>query len=149
MKAVRFIVAVFAVVGLFAFAGPVSAQGDDPDCGDFASQAEAQAVFNRDPYNDPFGLDGPIGPAFDGVQFLACEGNPPPTAPPFSPVASATPTATPVVDGGGMVSPSASAQPGLPNTGAADGMTGLALGLSALLLGAGVGAHVALRRREV
>jgi hypothetical protein len=133
MRAVRFIVAVFAVVGLFAFAGPVAAQ--DRDCPDFPSQAAAQAVFNQDPYNDPYGLDGPIGPGFEGVQYLACESNAAPFAPPFSPPAQ-TPTPS------GTVAPSAvasgSPRANLPGTGAADGMIGLVIVLGVAMLGAGV-----------
>jgi hypothetical protein len=41
------------------------------DCSDFATQEEAQAVFNQDP-SDPYGLDEDPGPD-DGV---ACEWNP-------------------------------------------------------------------------
>jgi hypothetical protein len=42
------------------------------DCGDFQFQEEAQAVFNQD-RSDPFGLDGPIGEASEGVPGVACE----------------------------------------------------------------------------
>lgn len=54
-----------------------SAGGGDLDCNDFATQAEAQAVYNEDP-SDPYGLDGPIGPDNDtrGTPGLACERNP-------------------------------------------------------------------------
>jgi hypothetical protein len=46
--------------------------GDRYDCGDFTYQEEAQFVYNRDT-SDPYGLDGPIGEAFDGEQGVACE----------------------------------------------------------------------------
>ena len=46
-------------------------------CSDFDSQADAQAELRRDPA-DPNGLDGPPGPAFTGVQGVACEELPPP-----------------------------------------------------------------------
>ena len=45
-------------------------QGDRYDCGDFRSQAEAQAVLRADP-RDPNRLDSDR----DGI---ACESNPPP-----------------------------------------------------------------------
>ncbi len=48
------------------------AQEDLYDCEDFATQEEAQAVYNQDP-SDPYGLDGPIGTASDGEAGVACE----------------------------------------------------------------------------
>ena len=47
-------------------------EGDLYDCDDFTYQEEAQAVYDRDP-SDPYGLDGPIGEAFDGIEGVACE----------------------------------------------------------------------------
>jgi hypothetical protein len=47
-------------------------EGDLYDCEDFTYQEEAQAVYDRDP-SDPYGLDGPIGEAFDGIEGVACE----------------------------------------------------------------------------
>jgi hypothetical protein len=47
------------------------------NCTDFPSQAAAQAELRKDP-SDPNGLDGPPGPAFDGIQGVACENLPPP-----------------------------------------------------------------------
>ncbi len=51
---------------------PALALQDQFDCADFATQAEAQAVYDQDP-NDPNGLDGPIGTASDGQAGVACE----------------------------------------------------------------------------
>jgi hypothetical protein len=53
---------VFACPG----AGAESEQeGDLYDCEDFRYQEDAQKVFDRHP-GDPYGLDGPIGPASEG-----------------------------------------------------------------------------------
>ena len=70
------------------------------DCSDFATQEEAQAVFDQDP-SDPYGLDEDPGPD-DGV---ACEWNPsaddqsppsgPSSAPPDSPPSSTPPSSPP------------------------------------------------------
>jgi hypothetical protein len=57
-----------------AFANSAGAQ-DLYDCGDFATQEEAQAVFDQDT-SDPYGLDGPIGPTSAGVPGVACENLP-------------------------------------------------------------------------
>lgn len=143
MRAVRFIVALFALVGVFVFAGTALAQ-DEPDCDNYPSQAAAQAVFNQDPYNDPFGLDGPIGPAFAGVQYLACEGNPAPFALPFDPTGNqVVPTPAPTSAPGASVAP----QPGLPATGASD--TFVLVGMMAALgmFAAGVASHKLVRDR--
>jgi hypothetical protein len=50
---------------------------DTYDCSDFATQEEAQAVYDADP-SDPSGLDGPIGPDNDtrGTPGVACESLP-------------------------------------------------------------------------
>jgi hypothetical protein len=67
------------------------AEGDRYDCEDFTYQEEAQRVYDQDP-SDPYGLDGQIGEAFEGIQGVACEelpsrsggggtGPPPPTPP--------------------------------------------------------------------
>jgi len=127
---VRMLIVVFMMAGVVAFAPVASAQDGALDCEDFTSQALAQVVFNVDPYNDPYGLDGPVGPEFAGVQYLACEELPPPTAAPFSPAPSEMEPP----------SPSASTSPhvGLPDTGATDGMIGLVLVLGVALVGAGV-----------
>jgi hypothetical protein len=47
-------------------------EGDRYDCEDFTYQEEAQSVYEQDT-SDPYGLDGPIGEAFDGEQGVACE----------------------------------------------------------------------------
>lgn len=49
--------------------------GDQYDCADFATQEEAQAVYDQDP-SDPSGLDGPQGEASDGTPGVACESLP-------------------------------------------------------------------------
>jgi hypothetical protein len=49
-----------------------SSAGDLYDCGDFKYQEDAQKVYDRHP-GDPYGLDGPIGPAFEGTPGVACE----------------------------------------------------------------------------
>jgi hypothetical protein len=75
------------------------AQEDLYDCEDFATQEEAQAVYNQDP-SDPYGLDGPIGTASDGEAGVACEelldngGSPTIPTATASPSATASPTAT-------------------------------------------------------
>ncbi len=51
---------------------PALALQDQFDCADFATQEEAQAVYDQDP-SDPNGLDGPIGEASDGQAGVACE----------------------------------------------------------------------------
>jgi hypothetical protein len=57
------------------------------NCSSFMLQEDAQQYFDQHP-GDPEGLDGPIGPAFDGVQNVACE------ALPHRSVAPATTTTT-------------------------------------------------------
>ncbi|QIN82792.1 hypothetical protein GBA63_09115 [Rubrobacter tropicus] len=42
------------------------------DCANFATQEEAQAVYDQDT-TDPYGLDGQPGTAFTGEQGVACE----------------------------------------------------------------------------
>jgi len=69
------------------------AQEDIYDCEDFATQEEAQAVYNQDP-SDPYGLDGPIGEASDGEAGVACEELFENGGSPSIPTASASPTAT-------------------------------------------------------
>ena len=51
---------------------PAFAQEDLYDCEDFSTQEEAQAIYDQDT-SDPYGLDGPRGEGFTGVQGLACE----------------------------------------------------------------------------
>ncbi|MBA2535155.1 MAG: hypothetical protein H0V21_09095, partial [Rubrobacter sp.] len=50
-------------------------EGDRYDCDDFKYQEDAQKVFDRHP-GDPYGLDGPIGPASEGRPGVACEDRP-------------------------------------------------------------------------
>lgn len=47
-------------------------EGDLYDCPDFQYQEDAQKVYDRYP-GDPYGLDGPIGPASAGTPGVACE----------------------------------------------------------------------------
>ena len=47
-------------------------EGDLYDCEDFTYQEDAQEVYDRDP-SDPYGLDGPIGEASDGIRGVPCE----------------------------------------------------------------------------
>jgi len=50
---------------------------DNKNCGNYPSQAAAQAVLRRNP-DDPFGLDGVPGRTSSGIPGVACEDNPPP-----------------------------------------------------------------------
>jgi len=42
------------------------------NCSDFKFQESAQAAYDHDT-SDPDGLDGPPGPAFSGIEGVACE----------------------------------------------------------------------------
>ena len=57
---------------VFACAGVAQSpqEGDLYDCDDFQYQEDAQKVYNRHP-GDPYGLDGPIGPASEGKPGVA------------------------------------------------------------------------------
>jgi endonuclease YncB( thermonuclease family) len=48
---------------------------DNKNCGNYPSQAAAQAVLRRNP-DDPFGLDGVPGRTPSGIPGVACEDNP-------------------------------------------------------------------------
>jgi len=50
---------------------------DDKNCGNYPTQAAAQAELRRNP-EDRFGLDGAIGRNFTGIPGVACEDRPPP-----------------------------------------------------------------------
>ena len=94
----------FGLLSMVAWQWMPSAQAQDTlNCSNFASQADAQAELRRDP-SDPNGLDGPPGPAYEGIQGVACEDLPPPkdltpvlpggagsTPPPAQPPSSSTP----------------------------------------------------------
>ena len=68
---------------------PAASAQDQFDCADFATQEEAQAVFDQDP-SDPSGLDGPPGQASSGTPGVACENLPSGgTTPPPPPKAKA------------------------------------------------------------
>src|SRR5215212_9643768 len=74
--AISFAVAMWGVMCLLAPALAQSEQeGDLYDCEDFQYQEDAQKVYNRHP-GDPYGLDGPIGEAFEGKKSVACEDRP-------------------------------------------------------------------------
>lgn len=59
-------------LGLTFLAPELGAQSGDLDCADFATQEEAQAVYDQDT-SDPNGLDGPKGEGFTGEFGVACE----------------------------------------------------------------------------
>jgi hypothetical protein len=74
VRRTAFTLALAAAV-LWLIAPAALAQADDQNCGDFASQAEAQDHLRADP-SDPDGLDGQPGPGNgDGI---ACEDLPAP-----------------------------------------------------------------------
>lgn len=64
------------------------------NCSNFTYQEDAQDYFNLHP-GDPEGLDGPIGPAFDGIQNVACE------ALPHRPATTTTKTTTTTIAASG------------------------------------------------
>lgn len=67
------IILVLAIIGLWAVpAWANHSQSTGINCSNFAFQEDAQAYFNLHP-GDPEGLDGPPGPAFAGIQNVACE----------------------------------------------------------------------------
>jgi hypothetical protein len=71
--AVSFAVAACWVMCSLAPAWAQSPQeGDLYNCDDFQYQEDAQKVYDRHP-GDPYGLDGPIGPASSGIPGVACE----------------------------------------------------------------------------
>jgi hypothetical protein len=112
-------------------------EGDLYDCDDFKYQEDAQKVFDRHP-GDPYGLDGPIGPASEGKPGVACEDLPhrPTSADDqYSPETS--------VDNPNSVVPDTNSGKPLPNTG---GPPYLAVG-AGLLLGAAVVAGRGVLRR--
>lgn len=86
----RVITLVLAVL-VTSLVGFTPAEAADMDCGDFATQAEAQAFFGAAGAGDPHLLDG------DG-DGLACESNPCPCSTDIAPIGglpSTTPTPTP------------------------------------------------------
>src|SRR5215204_6378287 len=128
---------VFAACWVMCSLAPALAQspqeGDLYDCDDFTYQEDAQKVFDRHP-GDPYGLDGPIGPASEGTPGKACEDLPhrPQSGGPAEDQYSETPPSD-VNNPNDVVSGSNSGKP-LPNTG---GPSYLAVG-AVLLLGAAV-----------
>lgn len=112
------------------------AQADDQNCGDFASQAEAQAHLRADP-QDPDGLDARPGPADGNDQAggdgIACESRPGPfdREPVFADSPASPAPAAPL-------EPTPTTVPGeaLPFTGPRD--TQLPLGLGLLTVGIAV-----------
>jgi hypothetical protein len=114
-------------------------EGDLYDCDDFQYQEDAQKVYDRHP-GDPYGLDGPIGPASEGTPGVACENFPHrpnsgnPDGDQYSPEA-------PVDNPNGVV-PDTTANT-MPNTG---GPPYLAVGAVLLLVAAVVAGRDVLRR---
>ncbi|MCU1370283.1 MAG: excalibur calcium-binding protein [Ilumatobacteraceae bacterium] len=110
---------------------PASAQADTKNCGDFASQAAAQAYFDADP-SDPSGLDG------DGDRY-ACEstfGEPSATPGDTVPTQDAGTPSGGVDTGFGGLSGGDDSSPAVP----------LAVGIAAAAI---AGAWTRLRRRSV
>lgn len=136
-----------------SLAGPAHAQ-DLYDCEDFTYQEEAQAVFDQDT-SDPYGLDGPIGEASDGVPGVACESLPsnsdgatPTPTPTPTPTGTMTATATEDGDDDGGATPQVTATPtgGVP-AGGGDGNGGQVVVLAGLATLLAAGGTVAYRRR--
>jgi len=92
----RLVTLVLAVLAASWFAVAPATSATDLDCGDFATQAEAQSFFAAAGPGDPHLLDGDG----DGV---ACETNPCPCSTTIVPLVGQTPTPTPT--------PSATASP--------------------------------------
>lgn len=71
------ILLVAAVAALYIGVLPTWAQSQATgiNCSNFTYQEDAQAYFDAHP-GDPEGLDGPPGPAFEGLQNVACEALP-------------------------------------------------------------------------
>jgi hypothetical protein len=142
--AVTFTVAACWVMCSLVPAGAQSPQeGDLYDCDDFQYQEDAQKVFDRHP-GDPYGLDGPIGPASEGTPGVACEDLPhrPNSGGPADEQYSPDIPPTPVDNPGGVVPGSNSGKP-LPNTG---GPPYLAVGAVLCLAAALVAGRSVLRR---
>jgi hypothetical protein len=140
--AVYFIVATCWVMCLLTPAAAQSpSEGDLYDCDDFKYQEDAQKVFDRHP-GDPYGLDGPIGPASEGTPGVACEDLPhrPQSGGPADDQYSDTPPSD--VNNPNDVLPNTTANT-MPNTG---GPPYLAVG-AVLLLGAAVVAGRGVLRR--
>lgn len=72
MKRILVLAAVLVGVILAAPAWANHSQSTGINCSNFATQEDAQAYFDLHP-GDPEGLDGPPGPAFAGIQNVACE----------------------------------------------------------------------------
>ena len=123
---------------------PASAQsvqeGDLYDCEDFIYQEQAQRIYDRDP-SDPYGLDGPIGEASEGIKGVPCEDLP------HRPTSGGGPAGEQYGKPGPVDNPKG-VRPGttvkkMPKT---DGPPYLAYGAVALLAGALVVGRGALRR---
>jgi hypothetical protein len=117
-------------------------EGDLYDCDDFTYQEDAQKVYDRHP-GDPYGLDGPIGPAYEGTPGVACEDLPhrPDSG---GPAGDQYSTNTPPTDVGNPkdVVPNTTVKK-MPNTG---GPPYLAVGAVLLLGAAAVAARGVLKR---
>ena len=73
MKRITLLVLATAVLGIWvAPAWANHSQSTGVNCPNFQFQEDAQAYFDLHP-GDPEGLDGPIGPGFEGIEGVACE----------------------------------------------------------------------------
>jgi hypothetical protein len=79
MKQLTYLTAL-SVLAMQLFTPAALAQQDLYDCSDFTYQEDAQAVYDQNP-SDPYGLDGPPGPAYEGNPGVACEDLPHKTQP--------------------------------------------------------------------
>ncbi len=132
MRKLIYLVAL-SMMALVLYAPAAMAQNQF-NCSDFATQEEAQAVYNADP-SDPNMLD-------EDNDGIACESLPQTIPPPPPPPPSVPPPPDPPPPPGPPPPPKATA---LPATG---GPTASALlPASALLVGAGIVAAAVLRRR--
>lgn len=160
----RLLIALFVALGLgFVARGSAQAQYDfDINCGQIATREDAQQILNYDT-DDPFGLDGPIGPgngngiACDGTDvggsityevFLTMVGAAPTPAPTEAPAAPEAPAEQPEAPAEQPAAPATGAT--LPDTGAGVMAASSSMGLVSLFVAFGLmSAGVALRTRRI
>ena len=75
MRRIAYLAALCTLAMLILAPTTALAQRDLYDCSDFDYQEEAQDVFDEDP-SDPYGLDGPVGEEYGGIEGVACENLP-------------------------------------------------------------------------
>ncbi len=75
MRRIAYLAALSTLAMLILAPTTALAQRDLYDCSDFDYQEEAQDVFDEDP-SDPYGLDGPVGEEYRGIEGVACENLP-------------------------------------------------------------------------